>query len=51
MSENSHSKRFELVKSYYEKKLWSIHAVSKAVENNWITAEEFKEITGIDYPV
>lgn len=40
------SKKFELVKKYYDKGLWKIGAVRNAVIKGWITAEEFKEITG-----
>lgn len=46
---NSHSPKYEKVKSYYEKKLWSIAAVRNAVVKGWITAEEFREITSLDY--
>lgn len=42
------SKNFEKVKDYYERGLWSIDRVRAAV-GKWITAEEFKEITGEDY--
>lgn len=44
-----HSKNFEKVKSYFDKGLWGINAVRNAVEKNWITAEEFEEITGEPY--
>lgn len=40
-----HSKNFEKVRTYYEKKLWSIDRVDNAV-GKWITAEEYYEITG-----
>ena len=43
-----HSKNFEKVKSYYEKGLWGIERVY-AVVGKWITADEFKEITGSEY--
>lgn len=46
-----HSKHYALVKGYYDRGLWSIQRVHKAVECKWITAEEYKEITGYDYPV
>lgn len=42
------SNKFDLVKHYYDKKLWSIERVKKAV-GKWITKEEYKLITGIDY--
>lgn len=44
-----HSPKFELVKSYYDRGLWSIDRVRKAVSCGWITAEEFAEITGQPY--
>ena len=40
------SKKFDLVKSYYDSGLWSIKKVRNAVVKGWITAEEFTEITG-----
>ena len=46
---NEHSPKFELVKNYYDKGQWKIKAVKNAVIKHWITAEEFKEITGEDY--
>lgn len=44
-----HSKRFALVKKYYDRGLWSKARVYKAVECKWITADEYKEITGEEY--
>ena len=41
-----HSKHFAKVKKYYDKDLWSKARVYKAVECKWITADEYKEITG-----
>ena len=41
--------RFEKVKSYYDKGLWGIAAVKTAVVKGWITAVEYKKITGEDY--
>lgn len=49
-----HSKNFDKVKTYYEnyingkKPFWSKTNVRNAV-GRWITAEEYKEITGEDY--
>lgn len=43
-----HSKKFATVKKYYPK-YWNIDMVRNAVVKGWITAEEFKEITGEDY--
>ena len=47
--EVTHSKNYEKVKSYYDRGLWSDYRVREAVAKNWITAEEYKEITGNDY--
>lgn len=44
-----HSKNFNKVKQYYDNRLWGIERVREAVVKNWITPEEFKEITGEDY--
>ena len=41
--------KFEKVKYYYDHGLWSIDRVRNAVVKGWITAEQFKEITGDDY--
>lgn len=41
--------KFEKVKYYYDNGLWDIHRVRNAVVKKWITAAEFKVITGIDY--
>lgn len=49
-----HSKNFDKVKTYYEnyingkRPFWSKANVRNAV-GRWITAEEYKEITGEDY--
>ena len=44
-----HSKNFEKVKGYYDNGLWSKAKVRDAVVKGWITAAEYKEITGEDY--
>ncbi|MBQ7548063.1 MAG: XkdX family protein [Clostridia bacterium] len=41
--------KFEKVKYYYDHGFWSIDRVRNAVVKGWITAEQFKEITGEDY--
>ena len=41
--------KFEKVKYYFDNGLWSIDRVRNAVVKGWITAEQFKEITGEDY--
>lgn len=42
------SKNFNKVKNYYNKHLWTKKMVWNAV-NRWITAEEYKQITGEEY--
>lgn len=42
------SSNFKKVKSYYEKGLWAIERVHKAV-GKWITDDEYEEITGQKY--
>ena len=42
------SKKFNLVKQYYDDGLWSIERVSNAV-GKWITTEEYELITGQPY--
>lgn len=43
------SKKYALVKDYYDRGLWSITRVKNAVVKGWITEEEYKLITGEDY--
>lgn len=43
------SRKFNTVKKYYDAGLWSIEMVRNAVVKNWITEEEFAEITGEEY--
>lgn len=43
-----YSEKFEVVKKFYDMKLWSIEKVKNSV-GRWITESEFKEITGEDY--
>ena len=45
---SSKSKNFNKVKEYYDRGLWSKTRVKNAV-GNWITQEEYKEITGEEY--
>ena len=40
-----HSAKYELVKSYYDRGLWSAERVRNAM-GKWITAEEAAEILG-----
>ena len=43
------SKHFKKVKGYYDSGLWSIERVRNAVVKGWITAQEYKTITGEVY--
>lgn len=43
------SKKFEKVKGYYDKGLWSKRQVHDAVVKGWITPEEYTLITGEPY--
>ena len=44
-----HSAKYEKVKSYYDGGYWNATKVHNAVVKNWITAQEYKEITGEVY--
>ncbi len=44
-----HSPHYETVKKWYDKGLWGIARVRRAVVCKWITADEFKEIAGEEY--
>lgn len=44
------SKKYELIKKYYDDGLWSINRVANMVVKGWITEEEYKLITGFTYP-
>ena len=43
------SKKYNLVKKYYDKGLWKIGAVRNAVVKEWITEEVSRAITGETY--
>jgi len=43
-----HSKNFNKVKQYYDRKLWNLVKVAAAV-GKWITAGEYGEITGEEF--
>lgn len=43
-NKNEHSTKYELVRNYYLKGLWSEERVRLAVTKGWITAEECEEI-------
>lgn len=44
-----YSKNYDKVKLWYNMKLWNETRVCNAVVMNWITEEEFTEITGQTY--
>lgn len=44
-----HSEKFEKVKRFYALKVWNETRVRNSVKMNWITEEEFTEITGKEY--
>lgn len=46
MAKNAHSLRFETVKRYFDRGLWTVAQVEKAVECGWITQAEAEEIIG-----
>ncbi len=46
----SHSKKFNLVRTYYKGGFWSKRQVENAVKKGWIRADEYEEITGEAYP-
>lgn len=43
-----HSKNYDKVKMYYNTNRWSLSMLKRAI-NKWITIEEFKEITNINF--
>ena len=45
----AHSNNYTKVKGFYSRKLWDEDRVRDAVVKNWITKEEFKEITDKNY--
>lgn len=42
------SKRYELVKGYYDKRLWTKKMLKKAVVKGWITQDEYDGIVGAE---
>ena len=43
------SKRYEKVKGYYDLNLWDETRLQNAVIKEWITPEEYEDITGTPY--
>ena len=41
--------KYDKVKKYYDEGFWTIDMVRNAVVKKWITEEEFKTITNIEY--
>lgn len=41
--------KYDKVKKFYRMGFWSKAMVKNAVKKNWITSDEYKEITGEDY--
>ena len=46
---NEHSPKFDIVKTYYDTGFWKKKAVKNAVRQNWISIDEYAEITGEIY--
>lgn len=46
---DSMSKKFSQVKYFYDNGVWGKTEVRNAVIKNWITAAEYKQITGEKY--
>ena len=44
-----HSPKFDKVQGYFDRSLWNATKVKNAVVKEWITADEFREITGEAY--
>lgn len=42
------SKRYELVKGYYDKRLWTRKMLKNAVVKGWITQDEYEGIVGAE---
>ena len=43
------SKKFNMVKKFYDGQHWSVFRVRNAVKCEWITSDEFERITGEKY--
>lgn len=42
---------YDIIKKNYDRKLWNNKMIAVAVDKGVITEEQYKEITGEDYPV
>lgn len=45
------SKKYVKVKKYFDNGFWNAERVASAVIKGWITADEFREITGVFYDI
>lgn len=43
------SDKYEKVRNYYKKGMWTLDQTRNAVVKGWITSEEFEDITGEVY--
>ena len=43
--------KYEKVKKYFDNGLWNEERVANAVIKGWITADDFREITGESYDI
>lgn len=43
------SKKYDIVKYFFDKNFWSLSRVADAVYKKWITEAEYKTITGKSY--
>ena len=48
-SEESMSKKYNIVKTHYDDGTWTMEQVRNAVIKGWITESEYTEITGQQY--
>lgn len=46
---DNHSDKYDDVLALYKNRIWNITRVKNAVIKNWITPQEFQEITGEPY--
>lgn len=46
---NEHSRKYEDLKMYYETGRWNKSLLKAAAKKQWITQEEYEEITGEAY--
>lgn len=44
-----HSEKYDMVRKFYKTKMWNEQQVRNAVVKEWITEEEYEEMTGKEY--